>query len=116
MGEIIRTEVEADHRYRIIRTDKGYLVTTRQRDTIGLLFGAEWLHRTPEAANPCLDCIMAFNASWRASRRGVPMQGLERRFDEADSRYRKVCEELNDEPLIGQEVRTVRQSVDDGSE
>jgi hypothetical protein len=52
MGEIIRTEVDAEHRYRLIRTENGYLVTARQRDNIGLLFAAEWLHRTLEAAIP----------------------------------------------------------------
>jgi hypothetical protein len=116
MGEIVRTEVDAKHRYRIIRTENGYLVTARQRDHFGLLFAAEWLHRTPEAANACLDVVMAFHATWRAAQAGLPTQGLERRFDEANARHKQMCEELKDEPLNGQEVRALREAIGDDAE
>ena len=56
---------------------------------------------------------MAFNATWRAIEAGQPTQGLMRKCEEAITRHKKLCEELKDAPLIGQEVRALREAIRD---
>jgi hypothetical protein len=52
MTEVLREESDTNHRYRITRTDQGFLLSLRQKDQMGLLLGpAEWLYRTYEAAD-----------------------------------------------------------------
>lgn len=108
MGEVIRSELDGDHTYRVVRTDRGHLVTARTRNELGMLLPCEWLHRTEEAALACLDAVMAFNAYWRAMTMGYPVEALERKLDHLTARHKELCERLDDAPLIGQEVKALR--------
>jgi hypothetical protein len=60
MAELLRSESDTDHRYRIMRTERGFLVSSRQKNESGLLLGpSEWLYRTYEAANKGLDLVIS---------------------------------------------------------
>jgi hypothetical protein len=106
---VLREESDTDHRYRITRTDRGFLVSSRQKDQMGLLLGpAEWLYRTYEAANKGLDLVMLMNAWWTAITRGYPAGDLPQRCEAAVAEHNRIVEKLGDRPLIGTEVRELR--------
>ena len=108
MAEVIRSELDRDHTYRVVRTERGHLVTARTRNELGMLLPNEWLHRTEEAALACLDAAMAFNAYWQAITMGYPVEALERKLGHLMARHKELCERLDDVPLIGQEVKALR--------
>jgi hypothetical protein len=73
-AEVVLDEVDADHRYRVLRTGArlpSYLITARSRDAVGAVIIAEWLHRTQEAALACAEVARASNMVFRAHTRGV---------------------------------------------
>jgi hypothetical protein len=39
MAEVLRSEADTDHRYRITRTDRGFLVSMSQKSEMGLMIG-----------------------------------------------------------------------------
>lgn len=109
MAQTMREESDTDHRYRITKTDRGYLLSMRQKGELGLMLGpAEWLYRTREAADKGLDLVMLMNAWWAAITKGYPVGDLQRRSETASAAHKQIIEELNDEPLIGEEVRRLR--------
>ncbi len=113
MAEVIRSEIDGKHRYRITRTDSGFLITARSRDEIGLWLVCEWLHRTPEAANSCLDAVMSFNALWLAVSAGMPTEALFQKAERLSAEHRALCEHLNDMPIIGQDVKALREQFEE---
>lgn len=113
MAQVIREEADGDNRYRIVRTEKGFLITARTRDQLGVLLPCEWLHRTEEAAQACLDAVMGMNALWVAVSHGYPTKALGERLDRLNDRHTRLCADLDDYPLIGQEVKELRQQADD---
>jgi hypothetical protein len=75
---------------------------------MGLLVPCEWLYRTEEAAQSCLDVVMQFEAVWRAMTNGYPMDAAMKKLDQLTQSHGGLCERLNEKPLIGQEVRELR--------
>jgi hypothetical protein len=114
--EVIRQEADVDRRYRITRTDRGLLVTMRSKDTVGLTLPCEWLHQTEAAAHACLDFIMAFEAAWRASRLGYDIRPLMAKVERLGAEHKALCERLDDTPLVGQEIRALRDGLDTATE
>jgi hypothetical protein len=109
MAETIREESDTDHRYRITKTDRGFLLSMRQKNELGLMLGpSEWLYRTPEAADKGLDFVMLMNAWWTAITKNYPVGDLQARCEAASAAHKQIVEESNDEPLIGEEVRRLR--------
>ena len=106
-AEIIAAEVDDDHRYRILKTDRGYLLIARARNEAGVLIPAEWLYRTEEAARAGLAGIMAFHAAWRAALRGWPVDALFEPLEALDAQHTATCERLDDAPIMGREVQRV---------
>jgi len=108
MADLVRSEADGDHRYRITRTHQGYLITSRSKNELGLYLACEWLHRTPEAANACLDAIICFNALWRAMTKGYPTEALLQKSEGLNAAHSQLCQQLDDSPLVGQEVKALR--------
>ena len=109
MAEVLRSESDTDHRYRITRTDRGFLLSSSQKSEMGLMIGpAEWLYKTREAAEKGLDLIMLMNAWWITIIRGYPAGNLPERCEAAAKEHERVVKELGDEPLVGAEVRELR--------
>ena len=105
---LCRTRAES-HRYRLAKVDGGYLITARTKDPLGLIAISEWLHETEEAARACLDAIKASNDAWEAMQSRSP--DIEARFSEMETKlaaHRAACARQNDHPLIGDEVRRLR--------
>jgi hypothetical protein len=114
MAEVLRQDSDTNHRYRITRTDQGFLLSLRQKDQMGLLLGpAEWLYRTFEAADKGLDLLILMNAWWTAIALGYPVGDLPQRCEVAGAEHNQVVEKLNDQPLIGAEVRELRKDLDE---
>jgi hypothetical protein len=115
MAQILRTESDTDHRYRITRTDRGILVSCAMKSQVGLLLGpAEWLYQTEEAAQKGLEVIMLMNAWGTAMMRGYPTGDIVERCEKAAAQHREIVERLNDEPLVGAEVKALREQVEGG--
>jgi len=109
MIEVLRTESDTEHRYRILRTDRGVLLTTQQKTELGLMLGpTEWLYQTTEAAEKGLEFVMLMNAWWLTMTCGYPPGNLPNRCENAAAVHKEVIERLNDEPLMGEEVRELR--------
>ena len=113
MVQVIREEADGGHRYRIVSTDKGFLITSRTRDQLGVLLPCEWLHRTEEAAHACLDAVMCVNAIWLAVSHGYPIQAMGEKFDHLNDLHRKLCDDLGDHPVVGLDVKELRRKVED---
>jgi hypothetical protein len=112
MAEVLREESDTNRRYRITRTDQGFLLSLRQKDQMGLLLGpAEWLYRTYEAADKGLDLLILMNAWWTAIARGYPVGDLPQRCEVAGAAHNQVVEKLSDQPLIGEEVWELRKGL-----
>ena len=107
-ADVIAEHVEADQRYRISRTDHGYLVTARSRDLVGAIVVSEWLHRTEIAARACMAAVIAGQAAFRAIGIGSAEDAM-RRFQAATDEHNALCERLADSPLVGAEVRELRE-------
>lgn len=117
MAELVRNESDTDHRYRITSTPRGYLVSCSQKGETGLMLGpSEWLYRTQEAAEKGLDFVMLMNAWWMAMMRGYPAGDLPGRCEAAAQDHQRVVERLNDQPLIGREVKELRENEEGLSE
>lgn len=110
-AELIHSEMDGDHRYRLARTESGFLVTARSRDAIGATVVAEWLHRTEEAGQACFEAVVAANAAFRAINSGLPAGAALSRYEKLAAVHTDVCAGLNDDPLIGQEVRQLREEL-----
>lgn len=111
MAEVIRTGHESGHRYRITHTDRGYLITARSPGAAPWV-AAEWLHQTREAADACLDAVMAANAVWAAMSAGLSVTAAMRKSEACNAAHSRVCDQLNDKPLMGQEVRAMRDAAE----
>ncbi|MET3524213.1 hypothetical protein [Mesorhizobium abyssinicae] len=111
MAELLRSESDTDHRYRITLTPRGYLVSCAQKGETGLILGpSEWLYRTQEAAEKGLNFVMLMNAWWTAMARGYPAGDLPARCETAAAEHREAVKRLGDQPLIGREVAELRES------
>ena len=114
MAEVIRAESDTDHRYRITRTQRGFLLSSTRKSEFGLLMGpSEWLYKTREAAEAGLDLIVLMNAWWGAINRGYPVGDLPERCEKASAAHASIVGALRDQPLIGREVRELREHEDD---
>lgn len=78
-AELVREESDGEFRYRITKTNQGFLVTSRARTEMGLLLPCEWLHKTEQAAQACFDAVMGTEALFRVSALGFPTQALMRK-------------------------------------
>jgi hypothetical protein len=113
MAEVLRAESDTNHRYRITKTDRGFLVSSRKKDEIGLFLGpAEWLYRTREAAEKGLELVMLMNAWWTAIMHGYAVGDLPQRCEVAAAEHNRIIEKLNDRPIIGAEVRELRSRLE----
>ncbi|MGO4560087.1 hypothetical protein [Mesorhizobium sp. 2RAF21] len=113
MAEVIRTESDNDHRYRITQTPRGFLLSVAQKGEIGLVMGpSEWLYKTTDAAEAGLEFIMLMNAWWGAINRSYPVGDLQQRCEQASAAHASIVGALRDEPLIGREVRELREQED----
>lgn len=113
MVEVIRTESDNDHRYRITQTPRGFLLSSAQKSEIGLMMGpSEWLYKTRDAAEAGLEFIMLMNAWWGAINRGYPVGDLPQRCEKASAAHTSIVGALRDQPLIGREVRELREQED----
>jgi len=110
-AEVILNQVDGDQRYRIARTSSGYLITARSRDMMGAMVLAEWLHKTEEAARACVDVATATSAAFRGIQRGVPTAGLLAAMEQAVARHNEVCDRIGDKPLVGEDVRRLREQA-----
>lgn len=111
MAELLRSESDTDHRYRVTRIPRGYLVSCAQKGETGLMLGpSEWLYRTQEAAERGLDLVMLMNGWWTAMTRGYPVGDLPARCETAAAEHKRAVERLNDQPLIGREVAELREN------
>lgn len=117
MVEVVRSERDGPYRYRITATDRGFLITMRSLEGAGVWIASEWLHRTREAADACLEAVKAFNIAWRAIQAGLPSEALLRTAETESAAHRQLCQQLNDDPLVGQEVRALQEEIgeQDGS-
>lgn len=113
MVELLRTEIDTEHRYRLTSTDRGYLLSCAQRTEIGLMIGpSEWLYRTREAAEKGLTLIMLMNAWWSAMTHGYPAGDLPSRCEIAGAEHAEAVARLGDQPLVGREVKDLRELED----
>ena len=113
MAEVLRTESDTDHRYQVSPTDRGFLLSSRQKSKAGPLLGpSEWMYQTQEAAEKGLRLAMLMNAWWTAITRGYPIGQLPQRCEAAAAEHKEAIDRLNDEPLIGMEVRNLRLALE----
>jgi hypothetical protein len=109
MAELLLSESDTDHRYRLTRTHRGFLVSLMQKSEAGLLIGpSEWLYRTSETAESGLRLVMLMNAWWSAITRGYAAGDLPQRCEAAAATHRELILRMDDEPLVGREVRELR--------
>ncbi|MBY5385339.1 hypothetical protein HFN62_30745 [Rhizobium leguminosarum] len=112
MAEVLITETDTDHRYRITLTDKGFLLSCAQRGEIGLMMGpSEWLYKTRDAAEKGLAFVMLMNAWWSAMTHGYPAGDLPPRCEIAGNEHADAVARLNDQPLVGREVKELRENL-----
>jgi hypothetical protein len=78
------------------------------------LFPAEWLHKAEEAAIGCMDLASASDTAFTAIRDGRPSNEWLMAFEAAVRRHNEACERLNDIPLLGQEIRELRERIVSG--
>lgn len=113
MVVLLRTETDTDHRYRLTLTDRGYLLSCAQRGEIGLMMGpSEWLFRTREAAEKGLALVILMNAWWSAITHGYPAGDLQSRCEIAGAEHAEAVARLGDQPLVGHEVKDLRERED----
>lgn len=77
-AEVLAEHEEGSQRYRLARTDRGFLVTSRTRGETGMVLAAEWLHRTEEAAWALLEAVIAGDQATRALGTVAGQRALER--------------------------------------
>ena len=106
MARCVLEDADNDYRYRIVETDRGYLLSCSQKGSLGLLIGpAEWLYRREEAARAGYEFVRLFHAYWIAMMHGLPNGTLPARCEKAAAQHKATVERLGDEPLIGAEVK-----------
>jgi len=114
LADVLRTDRDGDYRYRLTATDRGFLVSLRTLRGPGTWLASEWLHQNREAADACLEAVKAFNAAWRAIEAGLPSGAWLRRAEKLSSAHTQLCEQFNDHPLVGQEVKALRETLEPG--
>jgi hypothetical protein len=109
MAHLVRYEVHADQRYRIVQLGHGFLLSFTVRDESGFILDLqEWLYRTREAAEKGFGFVVMMNA-WRdANASGCPADELAEKCDIAAGEHARVVEQLNDKPLMGEAVNAFR--------
>jgi hypothetical protein len=105
--EIIFYQATAGHRYRVVRTDLGYLITARSRDGIGLALPEQWLHKRRETALACAEAAIAAH-TMEACRLTGHFEGAAAAFEKASSIHTALCEKMDDQPVIGHKVQQLR--------
>lgn len=112
-AQVLLTDNDSDHRYRLTQTSRGILVSCAAKGETGLLLGpSEWLYQTREAAEKGLKLVMSMNAWWTTIARGYDSGDLPKRCKDAVAAHAEAVERLGDAPLIGQEIRTLRLEVE----
>jgi hypothetical protein len=108
MAHLIRYEVHADQRYRIVQIGHGFLLSFALRGANGLPAPQEWLYRTREAAEKGFAFVVLMNAWWDAVASGCPADEVAEQCDTAASEHARAIEQLNDKPLMGAAVNAFR--------
>ena len=102
MAHLIRFEARDSHRYRIVQTGRGFVMSFTVADEAGLpLDPQEWVYKTREAAERGLDLVVLMNAWWDAAVSGCPAGDLPDRCERAASEHARAVERLGDRPLVG---------------
>lgn len=109
-ADVISTHTSRDNRYRAVQTPRGYLITARSRDQIGLLVSAQWLHRTEESARACVHTVIACDQAFAAMATGQA-ESANAVFSRASDAHKEVCVRLSGEPIIGREVQELRERL-----
>lgn len=74
-AQVLLTDNDSDHRYRLTQTSRGILVSCAAKGETGLLLGpSEWLYQTREAAEKGLKLVMSMNAWW--TKHGATIAGI----------------------------------------
>ena len=114
---MIVDQITEKSRYRVAETPNGYLITARTRDMVGLTLVLEWLHKSEEAAMACAVAAMAGDRLWHAmmapksDATQLAYEAARLAFETAVAEHNEVCDRLDDRPLIGREVRELRESL-----
>jgi hypothetical protein len=109
MAHLVRYEVHAGQRYRIVQINHGFLLSFTLRDGDGLLLDAqEWLYRTREAAEKGFGFVVAMNAWWDATASGCPADDLAEQCDMAAGEHARAWDLLADKPLMGPALNAFR--------
>jgi hypothetical protein len=114
---VIVDQITDKCRYRVAKTPNGYLITARTRDMVGLTLILEWLHKSEESAMACAVAVMAGDRLWDAmmapkSDAALPAyEAAMLAYETAVADHNEVCDRLDDRPLIGREVRELRESL-----
>jgi mRNA interferase MazF len=111
-GQVVRTDADGEYRYRITETPRGFLITQRTLGGAGTWLVAEWLHQKRETAEACLDGVKALNAAWIATQAGEPAGALLQQAEALSSAHARLCERLDDYPIVGADVRALREAIE----
>jgi hypothetical protein len=113
MAHLVRYEVHADQRYRIVQLSHGFLLSFTLADGNDVCVGPqEWLYRTQEAAETGLDFVVAMNACWYAIASGHPADAKTELCDAAAGEHARAIERLDDRPLMGEALNVFRRPRD----
>jgi hypothetical protein len=115
MADVLRSERDGYYRYRLTETDRGFLISMRTSREAGTWIASEWLHQNREVAEAGLEAVKAFNAAWCAFEAGLPNDALLRQAEALSSAHHRLCEQFNDHPLVGEEVRILRETMEPDS-
>jgi hypothetical protein len=109
-AKIIYDAISGDYRYRIAETPMGFLITARSRDLVGLVITEEWLHRTERAARACMEAVEAGHRAWKSIGQ-QHSSGAMATFERLSETHRAICLKSDDQPVVGQEVRQLREEL-----
>jgi hypothetical protein len=114
MAHLVRYEVHADQRYRIVQLAHGFLLSFTVGDDGGGCVGPqEWLYRTQEAAETGFDFVVAMNACLKAIASGHAADEAADLCDAAAGEHGRATGRLDDKPLMGEALNVFRRPRDD---
>lgn len=108
--DIIWHQVTDSYRYRVARTEAGYLITARSRDVLGLTMNEQWLHKREDVAMACVHAVIAGHTLWKAMNTGL-FTGASAAFDQALEAHNALGNTFDDPPVTGRMVQDVRERL-----
>lgn len=112
MMEVLYESEDAGWKYQSVRTERGVLVTSHRMAAGAAPPGpTEWLYATEEAASKGLNTVMLFNQLQIAMSKGYPTAEILEHIEQANIEYREAVARLGDEPLVGDDVKRLVQSL-----